>query len=93
MVNQIAGILLVVALGMCVVAFPLSYGCSLVTDHGSGPCATSLARVRTAPQIFPAGAKNKKSPAEVPRGWSEATSLERGHQNHLSSIRSPPIVS
>ena len=47
----------------------------VITDHGPGPCATSLARVRTAAQILPTGAKIAKKPRRGTTGLKSKVDL------------------
>ena len=95
MVDTIAGILLIVALGMCVVAFPFV----LWMLFSSGPRFRpmrhiSRPRENDTTDFSVWSEDRKKAPPGTTGLESWATSiLERGHQNHLSPKHPPPIVS
>jgi hypothetical protein len=77
MLNTVVGILLILIVGMCVVAFDSSFGCYLVVDPGPGTRATPLARVGTALRV-PAGATIVKKPGrDMTRLTSKAASNGR----------------
>jgi hypothetical protein len=78
MFNTVVGILLILIVGMCVVAFPFV----LWMLFGDGPrsrhTAIPLARVGTAPRVLPAGVKITKKPRrDMTRLMSKAASIGR----------------